>query len=152
MKFLSVSNEENSVGEPSLDDEFNFSQGVASSSSVSSKIKKPKSSSSNFRACRLLLSEITRLRYDIPEEEIIFVELTSQLSSMVAELQAIQLKENGPPLRKVPLKSNNKNYLDLPKAKKRKKTKNNNKVGYNHDLIAAHFTIQVLRSPKQLSM
>ena len=38
--FVSVSDEENSVAEPSLDDECDVSQGVASSSSISSDIKK----------------------------------------------------------------------------------------------------------------
>ena len=71
---------------------------MTSSSYVSSEIKKPKSSSSNGRAC--------------------------------------------------PLNSNNRNYLDMPRTKKQKRTKNNNKVGCNHDLITAYFTIEVEEVPK----
>ena len=147
--FVTVSSEVNCGDGLSFHDESHVSQAVASSSSVPSEVKKPKSSSSNGRACRLLLSELTRLTYDIPEEETIFAELTSQLSSMVAKLQSMQLKESGLPVRQVPFNSSNtKNYLDLPKTKKRKKTKNNNKVGYNHDLIAAHSTVKVEEVPK----
>ena len=60
----------------------------------------------------------------------------------------MQMKESGLPLRRVLLNSSNKNYLELPRTKKRKKTKNNNKVGYNHDLIAAYLTVKIEEVPK----